>query len=47
MKEKLYHKEFFKWFKLTAEINPILMVSPERNIPTLCYGEEDYMFYHQ
>jgi hypothetical protein len=22
--KKLYHKEFLKWFKLTAEINPVL-----------------------
>jgi pimeloyl-ACP methyl ester carboxylesterase len=28
--KKLYHKEFLKWFKLTAEINPVLKWFPER-----------------
>jgi pimeloyl-ACP methyl ester carboxylesterase len=45
--KKLYHKEFLKWFKLTAEINPILkwFRQSELNIPTLyVMGEEDYMF---
>jgi pimeloyl-ACP methyl ester carboxylesterase len=45
--KKLYQKEFIKWFKLTAEINPILRVfrQVELNIPTLyVMGEEDYMF---
>jgi pimeloyl-ACP methyl ester carboxylesterase len=45
--KKLYQKEFLKWFKLTAEINPILkwFRQEELNIPTLyIMGEEDYMF---
>ena len=45
--KKLYQKEFIKWFKLTAEINPILkwFRQMELNIPTLyVMGEEDYMF---
>ncbi len=45
--KKLYQKEFIKWFKLTAEINPILkwFRQVELNIPTLyIMGEEDYMF---
>jgi hypothetical protein len=35
--KKLYHKEFLKWFKLTAEINPVLkwFRQSELNIPTL------------
>ena len=40
-------KEFIKWFKLTAEINPVLkwFRQVEINIPTLyVMGEEDYMF---
>lgn len=45
--KKLYQKEFIKWFKLTAEINPILRCfrQIELNIPTLyVMGDEDYMF---
>ena len=45
--KKLYQKEFIKWFKLTAEINPILkwFRQEELSIPTLyIMGEEDYMF---
>ncbi len=45
--KKLYKKEFIKWFKLTAEINPVLrwFRQKELNIPTLyVMGEEDYMF---
>jgi pimeloyl-ACP methyl ester carboxylesterase len=45
--KKLYQKEFIKWFKLTAEINPVLkwFRQMELNIPTLyVMGEEDYMF---
>ena len=45
--KKLYQKEFIKWFKLTAEINPILkwFRQVELNIPTLyVMGAEDYMF---
>jgi pimeloyl-ACP methyl ester carboxylesterase len=45
--KKLYQKEFIRWFKLTAEINPVLrwFRQVELNIPTLyVMGEEDYMF---
>lgn len=45
--KKLYQKEFIRWFKLTAEINPLLRFfrSMEINIPTLyVMGEEDYLF---
>ncbi len=45
--KKVYQKEFIKWFKLTAEINPILkwFRQVELNIPTLyIMGEEDYLF---
>jgi pimeloyl-ACP methyl ester carboxylesterase len=45
--KKLYQKEFIKWFKLTADINPVLkwFRQKEVNIPTLyVMGEEDYMF---
>lgn len=45
--KKLYQKEFIRWFKLTAEINPILkwFRHQELNIPTFyVMGEEDYMF---
>lgn len=45
--KKLYQKEFIKWFKLTAEINPLLkwFRQVELNIPTLyVMGKEDYMF---
>lgn len=45
--KKLYQKEFIKWFKLTAEINPVLkwFRQVELNIPTLyVMGQEDYMF---
>jgi pimeloyl-ACP methyl ester carboxylesterase len=45
--KKLYQKEFIKWFKLTAEINPVLkwFRQIELDIPTLyIMGEEDYMF---
>ena len=45
--KKLYQKEFIKWFKLTAEINPVLrwFRQKELNIPTLyIMGQEDYMF---
>ena len=45
--KKLYQKEFIKWFKLTAEINPLLkwFRQMELDIPTLyVMGEEDYMF---
>ncbi|HCQ14372.1 alpha/beta hydrolase [Flavobacterium sp.] len=45
--KKLYQKEFIRWFKLTAEINPILkwFRQKELNIPTFyIMGAEDYMF---
>lgn len=45
--KKLYQKEFIKWFKLTAEINPVLrwFRQKELDIPTLyIMGAEDYMF---
>jgi pimeloyl-ACP methyl ester carboxylesterase len=45
--KKLYQKEFIKWFKLTAEINPILkwFRQVELQVPTLyIMGNEDYMF---
>ncbi len=45
--KKLYQKEFIRWFKLTAEINPVLkwFRQVELEIPTLyVMGEEDYMF---
>src|SRR5690606_5540663 len=37
--KKLYQKEFIKWFKLTAEINPVLkwFRQVELNIPTLYF----------
>ena len=41
------NKEFLKWFKLTAELSPLLnyFYSKEPNIPTLyIMGEEDAMF---
>ncbi|MFD0863433.1 alpha/beta fold hydrolase [Sungkyunkwania multivorans] len=45
--KKLYQKEFVRWFKLTAEINPLLrwFRQVELQIPTLyVMGGEDYMF---
>jgi pimeloyl-ACP methyl ester carboxylesterase len=45
--KKLYQKEFIRWFKLTAEINPILkwFRQVELHIPTLyVMGDEDHMF---
>lgn len=45
--KKLYQKEFIKWFKLTAEVNPLLrwFREVELNIPTLyIMGSEDHMF---
>ena len=45
--KKLYQKEFIKWFRLTAEINPVLkwFRQSELDIPTLyIMGREDYMF---
>jgi len=45
--KKLYQKEFIRWFKLTAEVNPLLRLfrQVDVNIPTLyVMGGEDYMF---
>lgn len=45
--KKLYQKEFIRWFKLTAEINPLLRFfrTKDIQIPTLyVMGEEDHMF---
>lgn len=45
--KKLYQKEFVKWFKLTAEINPLLKLfrAKDLKIPTLyIMGEEDHLF---
>ena len=45
--KKLYQKEFLKWFRLTAELNPVLKFirTKEVNIPTLyLMGDEDYLF---
>lgn len=45
--QKLYRKEFLRWFKLTAELNPILKFFRTNpiNIPTLyIMGDEDYLF---
>lgn len=45
--KKLYRKEFLRWFKLTSDINPLLKLfrNKELPIPTLyIMGEEDYMF---
>ena len=45
--KKLYQKEFIRWFKLTAEINPLLRFfrAKDINIPTLyVMGAEDHLF---
>ncbi len=45
--KKLYRQEFLRWFRLTAEINPLLKLfrSAEVPIPTMyIMGEEDYIF---
>ncbi len=45
--KNVYKNEFIKWYKMTADINPILRLfrSVELPIPTLyIMGEEDYMF---
>lgn len=45
--KKLYRQEFLRWFRLTAEINPLLKLfrNAEVPIPTLyIMGEEDYIF---
>lgn len=45
--QKLYQKEFIRWFGLTTTVNPILRLfrSKDPGIPTLyVMGDEDYMF---
>lgn len=45
--KKLYQKEFIRWFRLTAEINPLLRFfrAKDIQIPTLyVMGEQDYLF---
>ncbi|MGA1544929.1 MAG: alpha/beta fold hydrolase, partial [Saprospiraceae bacterium] len=45
--KKLYQKEFIKWYRLTAELKPLLRLfrSAEVPIPTLyIMGEEDHLF---
>lgn len=45
--KKLYQKEFLKWFKLTADVFPLLRIfrQVELNIPTFyIMGDEDHMF---
>ena len=45
--KKLYKKEFMRWYKLTADLNPLLKLFSQADIkiPTLyLMGSEDYMF---
>lgn len=45
--KKLYQKEFIKWFRMAAEVNPLLRFfrDKDKGIPTLyIMGEEDHMF---
>jgi len=45
--KNLYQKEFLRWFKLTAELNPLLRFFREKEtgLPILyIMGSEDYMF---
>jgi pimeloyl-ACP methyl ester carboxylesterase len=45
--QKLYKKEFLKWFSMTYEVNPLLKYFKEKEIavPTLyVMGDGDYMF---
>ena len=45
--KKLYKKEFMRWYKLTADLNPLLRLfrQVDIKIPTLyLMGSEDYMF---
>ncbi len=45
--KKLYQKEFIRWYKLTAEINPLLKLFRlnDIKIPTLyVMGEQDHLF---
>ena len=44
--KKLAQKEFLRWFRLTAEVNPLLRFFEEKElpVPTLyLMGEEDHM----
>ncbi len=44
---KLYQKQFIRWYKMTAEVLPLLRIFRQLDlpIPTLyIMGEEDYMF---
>jgi pimeloyl-ACP methyl ester carboxylesterase len=48
--KRLANKEFLRWFKLHAEVNPLLKYFSEKEIkvPTLyLMGDEDYMFLSQ
>lgn len=45
--KKLYQKEFIRWFKLAAEINPLLTAHRENLSPhstLFIMGDEDHMF---
>ena len=45
--KKLSHKEFLRWYRLTSELKPLLLLfrQVDVGIPTLyVMGEEDYMF---
>ena len=45
--KKLYQKEFLKWYRLTAQLNPLLRFFRlnETNIPTFyVMGEQDHLF---
>ena len=45
--KKLYQKEFLKWYKLTAQLNPLLRFFRlnETSIPTLyVMGQQDHLF---
>lgn len=45
--KKLYQKEFIRWFRLTAHINPLLRLHREKDpgVPALyIMGSEDHMF---
>lgn len=45
--KKLYQKEFIRWFKLAAEINPLLRAHRENLSPhptLFIMGDEDHMF---
>ncbi len=44
------HSEYMRWFKLTAEVNPILRYFTEKEVPVptlYVMGDEDYMFLPQ